>query len=58
MSLRGPSVMTGVLLVALAAPCAAEMEHVRVSDDGKGFVLAATGRRFVPWGSTTATRGA
>jgi enterochelin esterase-like enzyme len=29
---------------------AAELELVRVSDDGKGFVLANSDKRFVPWG--------
>ncbi len=29
---------------------AADMPHVRVADDGKSFVLAGSGARFVPWG--------
>ncbi len=27
-----------------------EMQRVRVSDDGKKFVLAGSGKPFVPWG--------
>ena len=38
------------LIAANSAATAAEMEHVRLSDDGKGFVLAESGKRFVPWG--------
>jgi hypothetical protein len=44
-----------VLLSAFAyasrrAAAADPMPRVRVSDDGRSFVLADTGRRFVPWG--------
>jgi len=36
--------------VAQENPAAARMPHVRISDDGKGFVLADTGAPFTPWG--------
>ena len=37
-------------LLLLAAPSLAEMEPVRVSQDGRGFELVSSGNRFVPWG--------
>jgi hypothetical protein len=37
------------LLLLLAAP-QAPMERVKVSADGKGFELAASGKKFTPWG--------
>jgi glycerophosphoryl diester phosphodiesterase len=38
-----------VLLIAM--PCmAADLEWVRVSDDGNGFTLTSSGQPFVPWG--------
>ena len=46
-----PITMLAVLL--LVPPIHAEsarMEGVRVSDDGRAFRLATSGRRFVPWG--------
>jgi hypothetical protein len=46
--------MASMALVAIALlggePDSAGMEWVRVSDDKKGFVLAESGRPFVPWG--------
>ena len=45
--LAGPCVALG-LAIGLAA--AGEMPWVRVSDDGRGFVLADSGAPFVPWG--------
>jgi Cellulase (glycosyl hydrolase family 5) len=43
-----------LLFAILAAPCTAAdpptMEPVRVSRDGKGFVLAPSGKKFTPWG--------
>ncbi len=33
-----------------ASPASQVMERVRVSEDGKGFVLADSGKTFVPWG--------
>lgn len=40
-----------LLVIVVAAHCsAAELEFVRISDDGKGFVLAGSGASFVPWG--------
>lgn len=38
------------LLVFAGMSEAAEMQHVRVADDGRGFVLARSGAEFVPWG--------
>ena len=39
------------LIVAAASHCAAaDLERVRVSDNGKGFVLSKSGKPFVPWG--------
>jgi len=45
----------GVLLLALLTSCAprqpeAALENVRVPAGGQGFVLAPSGRAFVPWG--------
>lgn len=37
------------VLLALVAPSAA-MERVKVAPDGKSFVLATSGKPFVPWG--------
>jgi hypothetical protein len=39
-------------LAALASTSAwsAEMERIRVSDDGRSFVFADSGQRFTPWG--------
>jgi hypothetical protein len=39
-----------VLLLTLAASGAGDLPRVEVARDGKGFVLAPTGQRFVPWG--------
>ena len=40
-----------LLLINLAAACsAAEMEFIRISDDGRGFVLSNSRQKFVPWG--------
>ena len=40
--------LTGLHLAGIAP--AADMERVRVSDDKAGFVSAASGAEFVPWG--------
>jgi hypothetical protein len=58
-----PSLCAGILLlvqcagaeagarsVPAAAPANSGSEWIRVSKDKQGFVLAASGRRFVPWG--------
>jgi hypothetical protein len=37
-------------LLALTAPEPRGMESVRVADDRRGFVLAPSGRAFIPWG--------
>src|SRR4051794_16153964 len=46
--------VVAALLVCLCGRAAdaraAEMPWVRVSDDRKGFVLAPSGKAFVPWG--------
>ena len=49
--------LVGVLVSAVLAgdaagekPPAPEMPRVRVSEDGKTFVLAGSGKPFVPWG--------
>jgi hypothetical protein len=44
--------MATVVVLGLAPAIApsGEMERVRVADGGKGFVLAASGKRFTPWG--------
>jgi hypothetical protein len=39
-----------VLLFAAPNPVAGEMEHVRVADDQRSFVLSASNTTFVPWG--------
>jgi len=38
------------LCVAVLSADAAAMERIRLSDDGRGFVLAESGTPFVPWG--------
>ncbi len=38
------------LVLTLTAAQSGELERVRVADDGKGFVLAASGKPFTPWG--------
>ncbi len=39
------------LTVASASHCVAvELEQVRVSDNGRGFVLSKSGKPFIPWG--------
>jgi hypothetical protein len=43
-------VLTVTLLLALAGPDSTPLERVRVSDDGRGFVLDPSGRPFTPWG--------
>jgi hypothetical protein len=37
-------------LLTLTAVERGELERVRVADNGKGFVLAASGKPFTPWG--------
>lgn len=39
--------MNLLLLALLALP---QVERVRVAPDGKGFVFAESGRKFIPWG--------
>src|SRR5438445_487819 len=34
----------------LTAAAPGDLDRVRVADDGKGFVLAASGKPFAPWG--------
>jgi Cellulase (glycosyl hydrolase family 5) len=38
------------LWLAMATSEAGALERVRVGDDGKGFVLAGSGKAFTPWG--------
>jgi hypothetical protein len=38
------------ILTAASPAVAAEMEWVRISDDGRGFVLVDSQKPFVPWG--------
>jgi hypothetical protein len=40
--------MTVALTLAVAGP--GELDRVRVAGDGKGFVLAGSGKPFTPWG--------
>src|SRR5581483_10230354 len=40
--------LSTVALMAAAPP--GRMERVRITEDGKGFVLEASGKRFTPWG--------
>src|SRR5262245_34137617 len=42
--------MLAALSVAVASANAAEMEHIHVSADQRGFVVAKSGKPFVPWG--------
>lgn len=35
---------------AVAAPAPGQLELVQVAEDGRGFVLAPSGRAFTPWG--------
>src|SRR5262245_51016919 len=50
----GPSVSRSLLVLILCtAPAAGDpprLEAVRVSKDGKGFVLEPSGKKFIPWG--------
>ena len=39
-----------LFLSVTKAAFADDLEWIRISDDGKGFVLAESGTRFVPWG--------
>ena len=40
-----------LILIAVAGHVAAsDLERVRVSEEAKGFVLAESGRPFIPWG--------
>src|SRR6056297_2397100 len=38
------------LLVLTASAFAADLERVRLSEDGKGFVLSESNEPFIPWG--------
>jgi hypothetical protein len=45
--------IVAIIVALLLAPASArpgEMDRVRLDDKGKGFELAASGRRFTPWG--------
>ncbi len=42
--------MLVILLLAAVPAVAADLECVKLADDGKGFVLAESGRPFIPWG--------
>ena len=44
------SMISLALLLAGLPAVAAGMERIRVSDDGRGFVLSESGEPFVPWG--------
>lgn len=52
------NIRCGLLAACAAAVCLAQsdvahardLERIRVSDDKRGFVLAGSGRKFVPWG--------
>src|SRR6185312_3904743 len=51
--LRPTVVSLAILLTAIAAPClsvAAELDWIRVADDGRSFIESASGKQFVPWG--------
>ena len=40
-----------IIVLLAVAPCsAADLEWVKVSNEGKGFVQAESGKAFVPWG--------
>lgn len=39
-----------IVVVVAGQLTAADLEHVRVSDDRRSFVLADSARKFVPWG--------
>ncbi len=39
-----------ILLLAAVPATAADLEWVKVSEDNKGFVLAESGKPFIPWG--------
>jgi hypothetical protein len=43
-------VLRACLIYAVLCAPAAAMERVRVSDDGHAFVLANSGKPFIPWG--------
>ena len=48
---RAISILSLVMMLVLAGRTSgAAMEFVRVSGDGRGFILSTSGRRFVPWG--------
>ena len=44
------TLLTVIVAVPLTPGSAADLNWVRVSDDGKGFTLTESGRAFVPWG--------
>jgi hypothetical protein len=39
-----------VLILALTSPGAGDLPPIAIARDGRGFVLASSGQRFVPWG--------
>jgi len=51
-SLGGARLMAMIVafLLTLSAAESGELDRIRVADDGKGFVLAASGKPFTPWG--------
>lgn len=49
-SLRTPALLAGLSLVSLLAVSAAPLESVRLSPDGRSFILAESGTPFRVWG--------
>jgi hypothetical protein len=47
---RAPRAAILALILLLGGSSSPGMEFVRVADDQKGFVLAASGKPFIPWG--------
>src|SRR5262249_44516097 len=45
-----PFLLATLLSCASSTPAWAEMEWVKVGKDQRGFVLAKSGRPFIPWG--------
>ncbi len=47
---RSLALLAWAIVATLSACSDAQLPWVQVADDGKGFVLADSGKRFVPWG--------
>jgi hypothetical protein len=47
---HAPRLLPLLLLAVAATAAAGEMETIRVSNDGTGFVYATSGQPFTPWG--------